>query len=71
MDFFPLAIFCYLGTFFVPFGTFLPMFPRQDEEQQEQDQMNLDLGPREKTIQVQSNRYFAINDHKKAMQDQN
>ena len=28
-----------------------------------QDQMNLDLGLREKTIQVQSNRYFAIKDH--------
>ena len=28
-----------------------------------QGQMNLDLWPREKTIQVQSNRYFAIKEH--------
>ena len=35
-----------------------------------QDQMNLDLWPWEKTIQVQSNRYFAIKTHKKMIQIQ-
>ena len=34
-----------------------------------QDQMNLDLRPLKKTIQVQSNQYFATKDHKTTIQD--
>ena len=43
----------------------------QKKTPKKQDQMNLDLWPRENTIQVQINRYFAIKDlkdHKKAIQ---
>ena len=39
--------------------------------QLEQDQMNLDLWPREKTTKVRWNRYFVKNDHEKTIQDDN
>ena len=41
----------------------------QKKEEPKQDQMNLDLWPREKAMQVQSNRKFAIKKPWKAILD--